>query len=161
MSRPKLFDGPPLFIRLTADESASVQRDADRCRLPFSDVIRQRLWWSYSSEALEGDRLWQSWDEHIEDFAIQKRASLNGKKRMSQRRHNEVRLGRIRASFVEKIDRRRVYALSNGMCGICGDPIDDEQWQVDHVVPLARGGAHSYANVQASHRICNLRKGAS
>jgi 5-methylcytosine-specific restriction endonuclease McrA len=27
-------------------------------------------------------------------------------------------------------------------------------------VPLARGGAHSYANVQLAHAMCNIKKGA-
>ena len=31
---------------------------------------------------------------------------------------------------------------------------------LDHIVPLAAGGAHSYANVQCAHFICNSVKGA-
>lgn len=63
-------------------------------------------------------------------------------------------------------------------CAICGKPIDLDapQWvvradgrrvrapwslEVDHVVPLARGGdAFDPANVQPAHRACNRRKGA-
>jgi 5-methylcytosine-specific restriction endonuclease McrA len=32
---------------------------------------------------------------------------------------------------------------------------------IDHVIPLARGGEHSYANAQAAHGPCNMRKGAT
>jgi 5-methylcytosine-specific restriction endonuclease McrA len=31
---------------------------------------------------------------------------------------------------------------------------------LDHIVPLARGGEHSYANTQPAHPTCNRRKGA-
>lgn len=31
---------------------------------------------------------------------------------------------------------------------------------LDHVVPLARGGEHSYRNVKLAHPLCNSRKGA-
>lgn len=51
------------------------------------------------------------------------------------------------------------------ICGICGDPIPrDVEWpgalspSVDHIVPLAHGGPHSQANVQAAHLQCNCRK---
>ena len=30
---------------------------------------------------------------------------------------------------------------------------------LDHVIPLAKGGAHARANVRCAHLICNLRKG--
>jgi 5-methylcytosine-specific restriction endonuclease McrA len=31
---------------------------------------------------------------------------------------------------------------------------------VDHIVPIMRGGVHSYANVQLAHPRCNRMKGA-
>ena len=33
--------------------------------------------------------------------------------------------------------------------------------KLDHVVPLAKGGEHSYANVKTACADCNLRKGAT
>ena len=29
---------------------------------------------------------------------------------------------------------------------------------LDHVIPIARGGEHSYANTQIAHLTCNIRK---
>lgn len=50
-------------------------------------------------------------------------------------------------------------------CGICGGEIDytikspdPESFEVDHIVPMARGGADVLANKQASHRRCNRTK---
>lgn len=54
-------------------------------------------------------------------------------------------------------------------CHLCGRPIDytlpaSDPWsfQLDHIVPIARGGAvYDPENVAPAHRICNARKGKS
>jgi 5-methylcytosine-specific restriction endonuclease McrA len=63
--------------------------------------------------------------------------------------------------FVEAVDPRVVFTRDSGMCGICLETVDPMScWEVDHVVPIAKGGLHSYANVQPAHRRCNRSKGA-
>lgn len=66
---------------------------------------------------------------------------------------------------VDEIDRQTVFERDGWTCGICGGSIDPElRWpdrmsaQVDHVVPLAKGGDHSWENVQAAHFSCNAKK---
>lgn len=59
----------------------------------------------------------------------------------------------------EPVLRAAVWERDGGICGICGDVVDGP-WHMDHVVPLSRGGPHTYANVQVSHPRCNMRKGA-
>lgn len=77
------------------------------------------------------------------------------------------RRARLRGATVERVRRSTVFTRDEWRCGICEDPISpDLAWpdpmspSVDHVVPIALGGPHSYANVQAAHLICNLRKSA-
>lgn len=67
---------------------------------------------------------------------------------------------RAREAYVEDIDRDFVWVRDGGICGICGTPADPDRWDLDHIVPLARGGLHEYANVQVSHPPCNRKKGA-
>ena len=62
---------------------------------------------------------------------------------------------------------RQVIARGKPCCWLCGQPIDYSipstepmGFVVDHVVPLARGGADVLANKKAAHRICNRKKGA-
>ena len=43
---------------------------------------------------------------------------------------------------------------------ICGESVDPDDFHVDHVIPLALGGWHCYANVQPAHPFCNVSKGA-
>ena len=50
-------------------------------------------------------------------------------------------------------------------CHICSSLIDPgvtfgpEKYSLDHVMPIARGGGHTYDNVKATHWRCNLKKG--
>ena len=66
----------------------------------------------------------------------------------------------------EDIDRNRVFAADDFTCKLCGDPLDMAAKfpaplspTIDHIIPLNKGGAHLYANVQAAHFVCNSAKG--
>jgi 5-methylcytosine-specific restriction endonuclease McrA len=63
-------------------------------------------------------------------------------------------------AFVEDVKRATVYEMHGGMCGICEEFIVGE-FHVDHVVPLSRGGLHSYSNTQPAHPFCNRSKGVT
>lgn len=61
---------------------------------------------------------------------------------------------------------RRAIASTGAGCHICGEPIDytlphldPMAFVVDHLIPMAKGGADTLANKAAAHRLCNLRKG--
>jgi 5-methylcytosine-specific restriction endonuclease McrA len=61
--------------------------------------------------------------------------------------------------------RHAVYERDNWTCRICGDPVNRDAQvpeldapTVDHIVPLARGGAHAPENWQTAHFYCNSDK---
>ena len=60
----------------------------------------------------------------------------------------------------ETISRARVYDRDAGRCHICGKKVRPGHWHLDHIIPLARGGEHSYKNVAVCHPSCNMRKHA-
>jgi hypothetical protein len=76
-----------------------------------------------------------------------------------------ARRRRIQAARVEPVDRIEVFDRDKWRCQICGietirQPYTDKSAELDHVVPLSRGGEHSYANTQCACRRCNSLKGA-
>lgn len=80
---------------------------------------------------------------------------------------------KITAAMVDKdITVRGLYRRDAGVCHICGGRCNPEDYTVrggafiagdwypsiDHVVPLAKGGSHSWDNVKLAHRRCNTLK---
>lgn len=81
---------------------------------------------------------------------------------------------RIRgANIVETVNRIQVAERDNWICNECKDPIDPnapyqlepgknnpEYLNIDHWIPVSKGGDHSYANSYATHAKCNNKKNA-
>ena len=60
---------------------------------------------------------------------------------------------------------RRQIKARRGPCAICGQPINYAlpylhplSFEVDHIIPFAKGGPDTIDNKQASHRRCNRDK---
>jgi len=54
---------------------------------------------------------------------------------------------------------KKLHALQKGMCACCGRPLGDD-YHVDHIMPLALGGANEDANIQLLRAECNNLKRA-
>ncbi len=63
-----------------------------------------------------------------------------------------------RNALVEKVSRAVVYERDGGRCHLCGKKVKPKRWHLEHIIPLARGGEHSYRNVAVSCPKCNLSK---
>lgn len=61
------------------------------------------------------------------------------------------------APTVEKVDEQKVYDFYNNTCIYCGGK---KGLELDHVVPLSGGGAHTEDNLVVACRSCNASKGA-
>jgi 5-methylcytosine-specific restriction endonuclease McrA len=53
-----------------------------------------------------------------------------------------------------------VYARDAGICYLCTEPVTQRAAHFDHVIPLSRGGTHTFDNIKVTHPSCNVRKGA-
>lgn len=74
------------------------------------------------------------------------------------RERNHRRRARMLGAYVERVDSLVVLERDDGVCGICGEDVDPFRFDVDHVIPISRGGAHAYFNAQVAHPGCNVRK---
>lgn len=61
---------------------------------------------------------------------------------------------------------RSILRKTATVCALCGLPLDNTlkhpdpmSTSVDHIIPVALGGRSSLDNLQATHLICNMRKG--
>lgn len=82
------------------------------------------------------------------------------------RREYATHMSRARKHGVvcEKVRRSVVYKRDNYACYACGCSVVDckeyrpDQATLDHVIPMAKGGPHTYANVKTMCMRCNTRK---
>lgn len=78
------------------------------------------------------------------------------------------RRARMRGQEHEPIDPFKVFERDGWRCHLCGDKLsprkrgsyDPKAPELDHVIPLAAGGSHTWGNVACACRECNLKKGA-
>ena len=96
--------------------------------------------------------------------------SSDCRRKYKNRRHDK----RIPASIIDdrNITLESLFKRDKGICHICGRPCDYEDYTVDgdvfiagnwypsidHVIPVSKGGRHSWDNVKLAHRLCNSVK---
>lgn len=77
--------------------------------------------------------------------------------RLILRRPSVIRLRyMVRVPYMRRaaLSRRAIFARDDHRCQYCGEWADS----IDHVVPRSKGGPHSWENVAAACRPCNLGK---
>lgn len=77
------------------------------------------------------------------------------------------RRGKKAAEDAEKFEAIEIFERDRWRCQICGRKVDKKLSgralmgpQLDHIVPLSKGGTHTRSNTQLAHLSCNVRKGA-
>jgi 5-methylcytosine-specific restriction endonuclease McrA len=60
--------------------------------------------------------------------------------------------------YVEKFRRSEIFKRDGGRCQYCGVVVTEHAWDLDHIIPLSRGGNHSRSNVVVACVPCNRRK---
>lgn len=83
-----------------------------------------------------------------------------------RRQEKDRRAMRKRAVYIEEVWRSRVYERDGWRCQLCGKAVRRDVKAphpraptLDHIIPLAAGGRHEYANIQLAHFFCNSVKG--
>lgn len=132
--------------------------NARNARDPGRAREQARKWRAANPEkTLELQR--RSYAKHAEKRREENRAyKAENRARCTERQMNRKAI--LLEQFEEHVDSLVVLERADGACGICGGDLDPLDFHVDHVVPLALGGFHSYANTQPAHPLCNTRKGA-
>ena len=129
-----------------------------------------RKWYEENREAaLEYKRKWYEENREARRENFRKYREENPD---VYREANRRRRARKRENGVEFYRDADIYDRDNWICQLCGKPIDPNAehrnedgslnlWykNIDHIIPLSKGGADAPHNVQASHFRCNVSKG--
>lgn len=59
---------------------------------------------------------------------------------------------------LSKSERQQIHNKCNGHCAYCGCELDYKDMQVDHMIPISRGGADELSNMLPACRSCNHYK---
>lgn len=93
--------------------------------------------------------------------AVQAHAALDQKaveERKTKQRERTRRHREVRPSLNEWMAlSRQVYERDGSVCHYCGTK--DGPFQIDHVVPVSRGGNHGLSNLVVACQWCNCSKG--
>lgn len=85
------------------------------------------------------------------------------KKPVLYRQHGNAssmrRRARKAAAPVEMFDRLALWVRDRGSCHLCGRRVSAIDFSLDHLIPIARGGATSEWNLAVAHIRCNQRRG--
>ncbi len=74
--------------------------------------------------------------------------------------HTRIRQARkAGAPVVEKVSTEYIFTRDKGICQICLKPCKLSEANIDHVIPLSKGGEHSRRNCVLAHSHCNQSKG--
>ena len=56
--------------------------------------------------------------------------------------------------------RAEVILRDGYVCQLCAHPVDPTDVHLDHILPFSKGGQTIAGNLQVTHSVCNMRKGA-
>ncbi len=68
------------------------------------------------------------------------------------------RARRAQAPVVGDVSRAAIFARDHGRCYLCGQSVERDNFHLDHLVPLAKGGEHAAFNLMVAHPRCNWKK---
>lgn len=72
---------------------------------------------------------------------------------------NGYRRAKERGNQAQRLNLMRVWRRDKGHCYLCHAKLKIWEFSLDHVVPISKGGSHTYSNVRVCCLPCNQKKG--
>lgn len=145
---------------------ARMRRYNSRPEVPQQARLRSAEWYEKNRDrALETNTLYRDTNRERLRADARERYENDPLRRRAIKIAGALRRARKLAVPYEVVDPLYVFDRDGWCCGICTESVDQlleypDPWSasLDHVVPLARGGHHTYDNVQCAHLQCNQKK---
>jgi len=86
------------------------------------------------------------------------------KRKRKQKYGNHRRRARTYGVYYEPVSKDKMINRDNNKCQVCGSKcnkvnLDKREATIGHIIPMSRGGAHTYSNVRLECRDCNNKRG--
>lgn len=143
---------------LCPEHSKAEKKNCEVCGKP-SGIRRKHEKCSYIERHGE-----EAWRVHISEQAKRSRKNNPNQSNLDRNSKHKRRM-LLQEQWVENVELDMLYLRDRGMCGICVEVVNIElkaphrrSATVDHILPVSKGGEHSYANTQLAHFACNSGK---
>ena len=150
-----------------------------RCRDCNREYLRE--WKAANRERkLEINREWNSRNAvYYREWQRKWRAENPDANRAADQKWRDANRDKVRAKDLRRraakqganagdVDLAALWEANGGLCQLCMEPIDRSlrfphpmSASVDHILPLSKGGRHEQSNLQWTHLVENIRKGAT
>lgn len=146
-----ILSGTPAKITFTAERRYASRVSLEEAKMQMERCSTKLKGFSIFKEVTEPAQ--ETGKEKEKEEEIQGQAPVLDSTMVSE----PVVLKTKRRPFTQK-ERLDIYVRDKGRCGICGKFVSPEEYTVDHIIPLSRGGTYEYGNLQCTCRRCNLMK---
>lgn len=110
------------------------------------ELIKQRASERHLIDPSRRKQIVKKWDQKNKEYR-----ALNEQNRRARKLKNGGTLSNGLKS--------RLFELQKGKCACCGEPLGND-YHMDHIMPIARGGSNEDWNIQLLRRDCNISKNA-
>lgn len=145
-----------LKAKAKAYRSDNSERLSEVSRRYYQDnkAARQEYWNGWVSRPGNRDR-------------VRSNSRAWAKENVERRKTHEARRRALKAgASTELVVPSVVFDRDNWVCALCNESVPKNATfpnrlypTIDHIIPLSKGGSHTYENVQLAHQACNSRKG--
>lgn len=150
-----------------ANSLASVH--CNECLGIIKDEYKQRLESLQDRECIECGNRFDANNLRQRCCSDECKRKANNRIKDISRRQKLIENGKIDYS----ISLSKLYIRDKGICHICGGRCEPKDYiksynafiagekypSIDHVIPVAKGGTHTWDNISLAHRACNAAKG--
>lgn len=151
---------PPTWHRRRCSEACDKARESERSR--EHNIIKTCRFRTPRHCRECGEAFQPTYGSKLRVFC-----SATCRRRCLGRESKAVRRARKKGVGSETIRHRQVFERDGWICQLCGKKTPerlrgsthDDAPEMDHIIPLAAGGSHCYANVHCACRRCNIDKG--
>lgn len=159
--KPKVYCSRKCQAQLSCGTASGYTNYGCRCR-PCKDAVASymRSYKADNSEAIRGkDRARrQKWrTDNPEEAKVERQRwgrSESGKdhNRRAKNRRRGARAG-------DPYKRMDVFNRDEGICHLCKETVAWEEFSLDHLIPISKGGPDCFENVATAHLECNVKRG--